>query len=151
MIKPLLLAAWVSVVSLGSAYGVMLLQASEAEEKKEDGLLGEVEYVMPKEISVPVIVDGQVTGYVLAQFVFTVDSELLKKLSLPPNYLLNDEAFKVIYDGKVMDFMRIKKQNLPALAAKIIGNLNKRMNSEFVKDVLIEQLKYLPKSAIRSQ
>lgn len=150
MIKPLLLAVWVSAVSLGAVYGVFIMQTNEGEHKKEEGAR-EIEYVKPEEISVPMIVDGKVTGYVIAQFAFTTDSELLKKLSVSPNYIFNNEAFNVIYESKVIDFTRIKKHNLPAVAVKIKKNINKRMQSKFVKDVLIQQLKYIPESSVRTK
>jgi hypothetical protein len=149
MIKPLLLAVWVSAVSLGAVYGVFMMQTKEDIHNKEKGS-GEIEYVKPEEISVPMIVDGKVTGYVIAQFAFTTDSELLKQLSVSPDYIFNNEAFNVIYESKVIDFTKIKKHNLPAVAVKIKKNINKRMQSEFVRDVLIQQLKYVPKSSVRT-
>lgn len=150
MIKPLLLAVWVSVVSLGAVYGVFIMQTKEGGNKKDEGAV-EIEYVKPEEMSVPMIVNGKVTGYVIAQFAFTTDSELLKKMSIAPDYIFNNEAFNVIYESKIMDFTRIKKHNLPAVAVKIKKNINKRMQSEFVKDVLIQQLKYIPQDSVRTK
>lgn len=150
MIKALLLAVWVSAVSLGAVYGVFIMQIKEAEKRKEGEPSG-IEYVKPEEISVPMIIRGKVAGYVIAQFVFTADSGLLKKLSVPPDYFFNNEAFNVVYESKVIDFTRIKKQNLPKVAIKIKKNINKRMESNIVRDVLIQQLKYIPKASVRSK
>ncbi|MBX2806940.1 MAG: hypothetical protein KTR19_13280 [Hyphomicrobiales bacterium] len=150
MIKSVLLAVWIAAVSLGSAYGVLKMQtAKKSEEKHEDGLLSKVEYVKPNEISVPMIIDGRVTGYVIARFVFAINSEALNKGSVPPDFFLIDEAFKIIYEGQIIDFKSIKKQDLPQVAINIKKSINKRMEAELVKDVLIQELKYIPSDGVR--
>jgi hypothetical protein len=155
MIKLVLVGVWVSLVTLASSYAAVTWrggteaspEVSHESPKSDSGL----EHVRPKMISVPIIADGAVGGYVVAQFVFTVDAKDLKRLSVPPEPLLLDEAFKTIYAGESVDFRHFRKQDLPGLSKKIKGGVNKRIGSELVKDVLIQELNYVPKEEARGR
>ena len=65
---------------------------------------GSLEHVRTKMISVPIIAEGAIQGYVIAQFVFSIDAKQLKQLSIRPEAILLDEAFKVIYAGESRRF-----------------------------------------------
>ena len=41
-----------------------------------------------RRLSVPMVSDGEVKGYIIAQFVFTVDGVILRKLSVPPDIFI---------------------------------------------------------------
>jgi hypothetical protein len=102
-------------------------------------------------ISVPVIADGAVQGYVVAQFVLAVDTKELKRLSVPPEPLFLDEAFKTIYAGETIDFRRFRKQDLPALGKRILAGANKRYGAHLIQEVLIQELNYVPKDEARGR
>jgi hypothetical protein len=48
-----------------------------------------------------------------------------------------------------VNFQNLKKQDLPVLAKKLGENVNKRLGTTVVQDVLIEQLSYIPKKDLR--
>ncbi len=148
MIKYLLGGLWASVVSLGAAYGMLQWQkggappaVAEAETK--------VEEFRTKAINVPIIGAGTIQGYMVAQFVFTVDATALQKMRVNPEVYVLDEAFKTIYAGEQVNFQNMKKQDLPLLAKKLGENVNKRLGTKVVQDVLIDQLSYIPKKDMR--
>lgn len=158
MIKLIIAGLWVCLVTLGSAYGAVYWQTAqhppthESAQKSNDhghGASGGKETLKTRMISVPVIADGAVQGYVMAQFVFVADSKAMKEMAVKPDLFLLDEAFKTIYSGEAGDFRKLKKQDLGVLVKKIGENANKRMGVNVVEDVLIQELNYIPKDRVR--
>jgi hypothetical protein len=150
VIKHLLFGLWICIVSLGAAYGSITWQAqqkikaADAENPKM-----EIEQVQTKRISVPIISDGVVKGYVFAQFVFHVDGGAMKQMKIKPDIFLVDEAFKVIYRGDGIDFRNPEKPDVAALGGIIKKSVNARLGSNFVQEVFVEELNYLPQDKFR--
>lgn len=150
MIKTLGVGLWVCAVTLGSGYAAVTWKAGRTSEPAAEKFFGGLDYIKTKMISVPIIIDGAVQGYVVAQLVFTIDASLLKKLSVKPDVFLVDEAIRTIYAGGGVDFRQMKKHDLPALAKAIADSVNGRFGARFVEEVLIQDLNYLPKDQIRN-
>jgi hypothetical protein len=53
---------------------------------------------------VPIIRDGTVKGYVVAQFSYVVDLAVVKTLPVPPEAIFVDEGFRYIYNDEKIDF-----------------------------------------------
>jgi hypothetical protein len=152
VIKLILVGLWACAVTLGSSWAVMSwksTKAAEAATAEPEKFSGGVEQVRTKVISVPIIAEGAIQGYVVAQFAFNVESKLLKRMSVKPEPILLDEAFKTIYAGETIDFRNLKKQDLAALLSAIGANVNKRFGMPVVDDVLIQELNYVPKAEAR--
>lgn len=150
MIKPILLGVWLCGVTLGSAYGVLTWQknqkAAAIAAATQPLVLQQFE---TKVLNVPIIADGAVQGYVLAQFAFTVEPEKIKDLSTKPDLILVDEAFKLIYAGEAVDFRHLRRADVDALSKIILTNVNKRLGQPLVHSVLVQQLNYLPRDQLR--
>ncbi|HXF55692.1 MAG TPA: hypothetical protein VNK52_16380 [Hyphomicrobiaceae bacterium] len=158
MIKLILVGVWACAVTLGSSYAVALFSASGTghdshSTDKGHGPKSEksVEHLRPRMISVPVIAEGAVRGYVVAQFVLSVDAKELRQLGMPPEPLFLDEAFKAIYADEAIDFRRFRKQDLAALGKRIQAGANKRFGANLIQDVLIQELNYVPKDEARGR
>lgn len=150
MIKLLGTGLWASLVTLGAVFGVLQWQkgsaageASLAERKLEE--------YRTKAINVPIIGNGALQGYMVAQFVFTVDALAMRTLAINPEVYVLDEAFKTIYAGDQISFEQMKKQDLPVLAKTLADNVNKRLGVPIVQEVLIDQLSYIPKAEMRGR
>lgn len=150
MIKLLATGLWASVVTLGAVFGVLEWQKNA---RTGDGGQAEVkiEEYRTKAINVPIIGNGDIQGYMVAQFVFTVDALAMRKLAIDPEIYVLDEAFKTIYAGEQINFQNMKKQDLPALAKALADNVNGRLGLPIVQEVLIDQLSYIPKREMRGQ
>ncbi len=115
MIKTILAGTWACVVTLGAAYAAVSWQSSAepAVEHEPEKLYGGLETVRTRMISVPVIRGGGIQGYVMAQFSFTADAKILKKLTVKADVVVLDEAFKAVYGEDSLDF-RHRDQTGPA-------------------------------------
>jgi hypothetical protein len=150
MIKPILLGLWLCGVTLGSAYGVIAWQKQQRTAAVAEATQASVlQQVQTKVINVPIISDGAVQGYVLAQFAFTIEANKLKELSTKPDLILVDEAFKLIYAGEAVDFRHLRRADVDALSKMLLTNVNKRLGQDLVHDVLVQQLNYLPRDQLR--
>jgi hypothetical protein len=148
MIKLLATGIWASLVTLATTFGILQMQKSKAAQAVAGSDIKLQEF-RTKAINVPIIGTGVIQGYMVAQFVFTVDATALEKVSVSPEVYLLDEAFKTIYAGEQVNFQNMKKQDLPVLAKKIGEGVNKRLGVAMVQDVLIDQLSYIPKKDVR--
>jgi len=147
MIKLILCGVWACAVTLLSCYAAVSWHSRAP--APEQGALAGIETVRTRMISVPVVADGAIHGYVMAQFVFTVDGKVMKHLSVKPDLFLLDEAFKTIYSGENVDFRQFKKQDLPALSKRIGESVNKRLGVALINDVLIQEMNYIAKEQVR--
>ncbi|CAN5119694.1 hypothetical protein BH10PSE7_BH10PSE7_31050 [soil metagenome] len=152
MVKVLLVGVWACIVTLAASYGMIVWQADAPVEAKADEFFGGLDYVKTTPISVPMVSAGEVKGYVIAQFVFTVDGTILRKLSVPPDVFINDDAYRAIYArGNEIDFKNLDKFNVDELTKTIAVKVNERFKSDLVKDVLVEQFNYLSKDEVRAK
>ena len=152
MIKPILTGVWVCAATMGSAYLGAAWQrpAAVTTERQDHGSSSsDSTPVRTRMISVPVVADGGIRGYVVAQFAFTASAKLMKHMPIKPDLYVLDEAFQLIFSGEMIDFRQFKKQDLPALGKKIAENVNKRLGVSVVEDVLVQELNYVPKDSVR--
>nr|WP_321526950.1 hypothetical protein [uncultured Cohaesibacter sp.] len=144
-----LLALWIGAVSTLSAYlsGHWMNNKSFTELSASPMQEG-MDFEKTRAISVPMITDGKVRGYVVAQFVYTIDSTTLKELAIPPNPFVVDEAFRAIFTDRTIDFEDLKHYDIDALTTLIRDNVNARMQAQLVHDILVEEFSFFPESAI---
>lgn len=144
-----LLALWIGAVSTLSAYlsGHWMNNKSFPELSASPMQEG-MDFEKTRAISVPMITDGKVRGYVVAQFVYTIDSTTLKELAIPPNPFVVDEAFRAIFTDRTIDFEDLKHYDIDALTTLIRDNVNARMQAQLVHDILVEEFSFFPESAI---
>jgi hypothetical protein len=150
MIKYIMVGVWVCALTIVSSYFAMNWKASQPLASAPEKLMGGAESVRTKMISVPIVADGAIQGYVVAQFVFVMDSQLLKRMSVPPEVFLLDEAFSAIYTGGAIDFRNPDKRDLQAMAKTILEKVNGRLGGHYVDDVLIQELNFVPKEEARA-
>ena len=142
-------AVWVCLVTAASVYGMVVWKSGQTVDGEQEEFFGGLDYVTSPTISVPIVGDGKIRGYVVAEFVYTAKASLLKQLSVPPDVFLTDEAFRAIYGGSDVDFNDLKKYDLEGLREAIRVNVNNRFGSDMIKDVLVEQFNYVPMNQIR--
>jgi hypothetical protein len=149
MIKLFLLGLWVCAVTLGATYAMMQVSRSATEASTAPAYFGGLDYVKTQLTGVPIIRSGKVQGYVMAQFVYTAEQKTLVKMSIRPELLLTDAAFKRIYADDALDYRQLGKQDLQKLVAELKDDVNRYYGKPIVKDILLETLDYLPIEVVR--
>lgn len=139
----LLVGAWLSAVTLGSAYlGATWTTSGPAVAEAQPYLEG-LDFEETKAINVPILADGAVAGYVVAQFVFTADAKTLKGLTVTPHAFVQDEALRAIYANDQINFAKLQRMDLDALRLRIRERVNARFGGDLVKDVLVKEFNYV--------
>jgi len=150
MRRILLMGLWVCVVTLLSAYSAAwwLVDGSVAKPTDEPTWEG-LQYVKTAPINVPMIRDGKLMGYSVLALVFTADSTRLKEAPVPPELFVTDEAFRTIYGDDSVDLDHIQRYDLKAFAEGIRQKVNVRLKSDIVQEVLVDQISYFSRDAMK--
>lgn len=139
---------WICAVTLMSCYAAVHWGAGLNFGKREEYLEG-LEYQKVRAVNVPVIADGAVQGYVVANLVFTADAKTLRSLPVPPYSFIIDETFRLIYSDEKLDFRRLSKYNVNELLENIKRNTNQRLGADIVKDIMVENFNFVSKDNVR--
>ncbi len=143
--KLLLIGLWVVLVALGAAYGVALYLPSGSDSATANPQPMVIQTQKTRVINVPVVIEGQLRGYVAAQFVFMQDANLGKTLPVAPDVYLLDEAFRALYADGTLDPHHVEKYDLKKLTAHLVKATNDRLGVPLIKDVLIDNFSYIDK------
>ncbi|MCC3244895.1 flagellar basal body-associated protein FliL [Methylocystis sp. WRRC1] len=144
MFRTIFIGLWACVATLGATYGGAYWRmhqntapAAEHAEKLDVRKL--------KPITVPVIADGVLRGYVSAEFSMVGPQADKHEHTLDPESFFLDEAFRVIYSESKIDFSDIQKADLSALTSQITANVNQRMGKNVVKETLVRNFTFVPR------
>ena len=72
------------------------------------------------------------------------------KLGFEPTPYLVDVAFRTLYDSAAVDFSKLRPQDLTSLSKKISQGVNEKLGKEIVKDVLMNEINYVPRDEVRT-
>jgi hypothetical protein len=148
MLQALLIAICCICASLGSSYAVAwwsLGKPAHEAEHKPPGL----EQRKTRIINVPILADGKVQGYVVAQFMYAGEAKALKELPAPPDAFILDEAFRMIYGEEKLDFRKLTKLDLGKMTEDIRQRVAQRMKSDVVKEIMLQDFNYVSQDDVR--
>lgn len=143
--KTFLVGLWVLIVALGANYAVAMMDSPR---KVADGAAdkpSDLTMQKTRVLNVPMIADGALRGFIVAQFNYTVDSAKQKSLSVSPEAFLLDEAFRTIYTDDHLDFLHLERYDVNGLTAHLVAATNKRLGMPLVRDVLIQDFTFISK------
>lgn len=150
MIRTIVIGLWICTVALGSLFfAVRQNDETASEVKAEAGGFGGLDYVKTDVMSVPIISNGSVAGYVVTQLVYTIDSNIRKKITVPLEYFISDEIFRKFY-GSYSDTKEVEKVKFEDVRVSVITDLNARFPEPVIKDLLVEQFNYISAEEIRA-
>jgi hypothetical protein len=149
MMKLLITGIWACLVTVGTSFGISYWKetaaALPAKQDQPEGLV----YEKVKVINVPMIADGSVQGYIVTQLVFTANAKVLRQLPVPPEPFVVDEAFRMIYGDQKLDFKNLGRYNLTQFAQTVRAQVNKRLQTDALQEVLVQDFNYVSKDQIR--
>lgn len=150
MIKTLLVGIWSGGVALGGAYLATMLNTASPEQKAGDEGPKTVEFIKSDSMSIPIIREGKVIGYVVTEMSFAVAKSAEGKDEPAPTPFLVDAAFRSIYENISADFGHLKPQDLKALSEQIKKASNERLGKDMVQDVLVSSINFVARDEIRT-
>jgi hypothetical protein len=151
VIKLIAVGIWACLVTAVTSMASVSWQSSGAATVNGNSPFDDSTIVKPRLVSVPIIKEGKVQGYVVARIAYMVDEAVLAQLSFKPDLILVDEAISTIYMGNGIDFRKLEPQDLASFKKALAKNVNSRVGTELVSEVLIEELDYLTKEEVRAR
>src|SRR5690606_28240727 len=142
---------WLTGVTIASSYAAAYFLTDLHKTAEIAELVPGLDYERTNPISVPMIENGSVQGYVVAKFVFTMDSDTLRSLAVPPHPYVVDEAFRTIYADEALNFRHLERYDLDALTDRIRDSVNTRLGKPLLRDLLIEELAFHDKAEVLLQ
>ncbi|CBI76130.1 conserved exported protein of unknown function [Bartonella clarridgeiae 73] len=140
---------WVCLVALGALVFGLRMSAVDPNSSEETAPIPvEVGSNNTEIMSVPVLVDGDVQGYVIVQLTYVVDKTIEKEISIPVGVLINDIIFQYFW-GSYSDVRAIEKVKFQMIKKRIIDDVNQRFSKVVLKDLLVKQFNYLSVDKIR--
>src|SRR5262249_18171430 len=97
MIKFVAAGLWLCAVTIGAVSFWFQMWPASSNQEPPAPLLGGLDYVGTPVISVPVLTDKGIVGYILARLVFTGEPEKLRKLSVPAETLFSDQLYTYLF------------------------------------------------------
>jgi hypothetical protein len=145
MMRFLLIGMWVCFVTLASTYGGVFLKARQASSSSAATHAVKLEVKKVKPITVPMILGGQLKGYVSAEFSFLTEVGDKHDTALDPESFIMEEAFRLIYSDNKLDFSHLEKVDIDLLTKQITANVNARLGVARVKETHVKSLAFVPK------
>ena len=134
--------------ALGAGYYAISVSGADRGGVTPENLIG-IDYVKIPPFAVPVIQNGLMEGYVVTEWVFTIDAKTKAALVVPPEVFIREDAFRSIYGELVVDFDNLDRVDLVALAETIRTNVNKRLGRDAISSALVQKLDFIPSEKIR--
>lgn len=149
MIKLIATGIWILVVTLGGVYAAVTFGNKGANPAAE--VVHPPHFVQSETVTLPVVVDGKVSGYFILRASLQVDEDALKEVNVPVPTFLTDELYTLLVGDKLVDVKTADKFDVNGFKAKIKDGLNARLEKPLVKQVLIEQMDFISKEEIEAR
>ena len=151
MIRLVLAGLWVCILTAGTSYAVAYWKEKGSLLPAKDEYLEGLQYHKTRTLSVPMVENGNVQGYIVARFVYTMEGRTLHQLNVPPEPFVVDEAFRRIYADDRLDFRRLARYDLSTLTTAIRQRVNERMQGDIIQDVLVEDFNYVSREEFQQK
>ncbi len=148
MIRMVLTGLWMCVVVAVASHVVLDYRARAAGVQPEDKFYG-LTYKKTKVLTVPILSNGAIDGFVVAQFVFTADAQALREAPLPPESFILDEAYQAIFANQEINFRRLRSFDMQAFLGGIAKRANARLGRELVREIMVEEFNFVDKTQVR--
>jgi hypothetical protein len=143
MIRLILVGVWACIAMLGADFAMARLQSAPARHAASAASANVIQGFKTKEINVPRIVNGRIAGYVVAQFVYYVDTKKAKSAAMPADPFVVAEAYRYLYEDGAINFADMKPVKLSQMTDAIRSGVNKRIGAAVVTDVVVQELTFL--------
>jgi hypothetical protein len=134
--------------ALGAGYYAISASGADTGGKAAENFIG-IDYVKIPSFAVPVIQNGLMEGYILTEWVFTIDAKTKAALTVPPEVFIREDAFRSIYGEVVVDFDNLDRVDLVVLAETIRTNVNKRLGTDAITSALVQKFDFIPGDKVR--
>jgi len=152
VIKFIIMGFWVLLVTLGGLFIGRTMSGDKLPESVDIAVEGQGkrEQVNTDIISIPVMVEGDVKGYLLVQLAFVMDEKIKSELDVPIVPFITDAVFAEFF-GAYADVHQIEKLRFEPSRERIIESSNQRFGAPVIKDLLMQQFNFITTEKLKEQ
>jgi hypothetical protein len=147
MFKLIFVGAWGCFVAIGVDFLTQRLD-TPSDPATVQRPTARVESRRTPELNIPKVKNGAITGYVVAEVGYDIDTAALPSASLPPDPIVVDQTIRYMYDDEATDFSDLKKIDIKKMTDAIKKGVNDRLGAQVVIDVTMQELNLLGKEQI---
>jgi hypothetical protein len=147
MIKIMIAGVWACFVTLGAVYFAHI--RSDVAADAGPGHEKPAQLIKLKPITVPVVGADGIDGYLLAVLSVNLDPTALKAPESEVEVIIHDAAFRTFYGIEALKYRKPRKSDLDVVSNNLKDSMNKRLGSEAVKNVLLQEFSFVPKEQSR--
>lgn len=147
MIRLILTGLWVFSVTLGSVYfgAYWRSHAKSTADEEHDSKLA---VRALKVLTVPIIENGALRGYISVTFSIVAPAVDPHGDGLDPESFIRDEAFRMIYSDRNIDYTNAGKKDLAELTRRIVEKVNARIGKIVVREILISNFNFVAREDV---
>lgn len=150
MIKTVLAGIWGVLVLSGSLYFFTMNQADDAKSGEEEkAYFGKLQHISLQPLSIVLIRDNTVQGYILIEASFSVDADKNKKLSVPVELIIQNAINSSILNDRKIDIERLDEFSIDDYQMRLKSHINKKLDQQVVHDVLIQRIDFIKSNSVR--
>lgn len=150
MFKALIIGIWGCIVAAGASYAVIYFQAQKAVTAQSAPTpVDKPERRKATPLTVPVVVDGKIQGYLIVQLALMGPAQALKAQSVPPEVILSSEAFRILFSDERIDFRHLDKYDLKAFSDGVLAKMTDRYGAGVVSEVFVDDFNYVSKDDLK--
>lgn len=147
MIRTAVVGLWVCAVTLVGGYF-----GTQWQPKTNDSHAAaeKVATFKIKPLSIPILKNGDVSGYVVCRFTYLASADVIKGLAVKPDAFVMDAAFSSIYTGRDMDITKLNKDSWNDVAKSVKAAVNVRYGRDVLQDLVLDEFTYVTAEMARS-
>jgi hypothetical protein len=149
MFKALLIGIWGCLIAAGSSYAVVFLHNRKPAETHAAAPVDKLERRKGPPITVPVVAEGKLQGYLMAQLALSGPATALKAQTIAPEVLMTNEAFRILFSDDRVDFRNLKKYDLAGLSKEVLQKITAKVGEGVVTEVAVDDFNYVSKDDLR--
>ena len=151
MVRMLLLGLVVVLSTLGGSYAAMKIPQATSGSSGKEQVVEAVTIVKLDPVSVPVVRDGKIQGYVLGRISFSTSASEAARYKDALILYVNEAIFRSIYEEETLDFSSLKPIGVEALVGRVVEKANARIGRNAIAQVFVENMNFLAHEAVRCQ
>lgn len=149
MVRMLLLGLVVVIATLGGSYAAMQFPRGTPGTTEDAAEKSEVVKIDP--ISVPVVREGKIQGYVIGRFAFSAPASAVRKDKDTLILYVSEAIFRSVYEEEGLDFTSLKIIEVDKLIARMVEKANARIGQSMIVQIFVESMNFLAHDAVRCQ
>lgn len=149
MVRMLLLGLVVVIATLGGSYAAMQFPRGTPGKAEDAGEKAEVVKLDP--VSVPVVRDGKIQGYVIGRFAFSAPASAIRKDKDALTLYASEAIFRSVYEEEGLDFTALKIVEVDKLIGRMVTKANARIGNPTIAQIFVESMNFLAHDAVRCQ